>query len=145
LSTFSENINYLRKAKGLNQSDMPDILGIQRSTWANYENGATEPPIETIIKISRYFGISLDDLMLKKLDSDKYQSIVDEGTPPYEELQGLKSRALKKNNPKSVKTKNSKKENNLELETWTILGQLKIMDEKLESIISRLENKMDKK
>lgn len=145
MSTFSENINYLRKAKGLNQSDMPDILGIQRSTWANYENGATEPPIETIIKISRYFGISLDDLMLKKLDSDKYQSIVDEGTPPYEEQQELKSKALKKINPKSVKTKNSKKGNNLELETWTILGQLKIMDEKLESIISSLEKKLDKK
>lgn len=145
MSTFSENINYLRKAKGLNQSDMPDILGIQRSTWANYENGATEPPIDTILKISRYFGISLDDLMLKKLDSDKYQSFVDEGTPPYEEQQALKSKALKKINPKSEKIKNSKKGNNLELETWTILGQLKIMDEKLESIISSLENKTAKK
>ncbi len=145
MSKFSENINYLRKAKGLNQSDMPDILDIQRSTWSNYENGATEPPIETIIKIAHFFGISLDDLMLKKLDSQQFTSHVDEATPAYPEQQKLKISELKNFNPKPAKSKRNKKENSMELETWTVLGQLKIMDEKLERILTSLDKKMDKK
>ncbi len=37
--------------------------GIRKATWSNYENAVTQPSIEWLIKISRFFGVSLDDLI----------------------------------------------------------------------------------
>lgn len=42
--------------------------GISRATWSNYENGNTEPDIQSLVKIASVFDISLDDLILTQLE-----------------------------------------------------------------------------
>ena len=60
MSILSENIRYLRSQTGTSQQKTADALKITRGRYAKYEDGASEPPVELLIKISRYFHISID-------------------------------------------------------------------------------------
>jgi transcriptional regulator with XRE-family HTH domain len=64
---IGKNLKYLRRKSGLKQADIRSKLGITRSTWSNYENGNTTPSINDLINFSRFFGISLDELILQDL------------------------------------------------------------------------------
>lgn len=68
---ISKNLKYLRKKKGLTQLQVRSSLGHTRSTWSNYENGLTNPSINDLIAFSRFFGISLDDLVLHDLEAQE--------------------------------------------------------------------------
>jgi transcriptional regulator with XRE-family HTH domain len=65
----SVNLKYLRRKIGLKQHQIRNIFNITRSTWSNYENGVTTPSVIDLINFSRYFGISLDELILHDLES----------------------------------------------------------------------------
>ena len=45
------------------QKEVADFLGIERSTYAKYENGSSEPTFETLRRLGEYFGASTDELM----------------------------------------------------------------------------------
>ena len=64
---LAQNLKYLRKQKGLNQNDLAEVLGVKRSTVGNWETDRREPEINMQICIAEYFGITLDDLILKDL------------------------------------------------------------------------------
>lgn len=52
------------------QKQVADFLGIERSTYAKYENGSSEPTFETLRRLAEYFGTSSDELMgFEKLTS----------------------------------------------------------------------------
>lgn len=70
MSLFGNNIHVLRKLNKWQQAEMPDIVGIGRGTWSDYENGRTEPNIEGLIKISTLFGISIDDLVKTNVEEE---------------------------------------------------------------------------
>jgi len=67
---FSKNILYLRKSKGLRQDEMQAACGITRGTWSNYENDIAEPNLDTILRISQYFGIDINTLLTVDLSID---------------------------------------------------------------------------
>jgi transcriptional regulator with XRE-family HTH domain len=67
VNCLPRNLKYLRKQRKLRQEEMQDQVGFSRSTWSNYENGNTDPSIDNLIKISIFFGISLDELVTKDL------------------------------------------------------------------------------
>ena len=52
-----------RKNKGLTQYDASKIIGVARTTYADYENGKIQPPIDKIRKISGWLDMPLDKLM----------------------------------------------------------------------------------
>jgi transcriptional regulator with XRE-family HTH domain len=66
---FPKNLRYLRKKCGLKQDDMLGYLRITRSTWSNYEIGHTIPKLTEVINISKFFGITLDELVVEDLES----------------------------------------------------------------------------
>jgi transcriptional regulator with XRE-family HTH domain len=53
----------LRKQKKLTIQNMADVLGIAKSTYASYETGYRQPPIDALIKIADFFKTSLDALV----------------------------------------------------------------------------------
>jgi len=61
---FASNCEALRKSKGWKQSD---IQGFSVSTWSNYENGRSVPGFEDLIKISKLFAVSIDELVFTDL------------------------------------------------------------------------------
>ena len=60
---FCENIKNARKASGLTQKQVAEKLSVVESCYANWEQGRTEPNIETLRKLSKLFDISLDELL----------------------------------------------------------------------------------
>ncbi len=57
------NISELRKQEKLSQDDFANIFHVSRQTVSNWENGKSYPDVEMLIKISDYFGISVDQLI----------------------------------------------------------------------------------
>ena len=60
--SFAERLRYIRKLKGLNQSDVSRLLGITQRAYSYYEQGKREPDISALIILSDFFGVSIDDL-----------------------------------------------------------------------------------
>ncbi|WP_126652188.1 XRE family transcriptional regulator [Chryseobacterium aureum] len=71
MSIFADNIRFLRGKRGLSQHAFAnDILIISRDRYSKYESGRSEAPYEVLIKISKYFNISID--LLLTVDIRKY-------------------------------------------------------------------------
>jgi len=66
-SILSKNIKKLRLFKSLNQTQFAEIFGIKRASIGAYEEGRAEPKLDTLLKISGYFKLTLDDLIVKEL------------------------------------------------------------------------------
>ena len=66
--TLNSNIKFLRKNKGLTQEELAERLMISRSKLAGYELNIT-PPLDTLVRIAEYFGVSLDILVKEDLNS----------------------------------------------------------------------------
>ena len=75
MNNFPKNLRYLRKKKGLLQTEMQPCLGISRTTWSNYENGKTNPAVEDLVRFSKFFGITLDELILHDLPSENQTAL----------------------------------------------------------------------
>ncbi|MDA3890157.1 MAG: helix-turn-helix transcriptional regulator [Salinivirgaceae bacterium] len=60
---LGKNIKKIRAIKKLSQSAFAEVFGITRSSIGAYEEGRAEPKLEVIIKIAKYFSISVDSLI----------------------------------------------------------------------------------
>lgn len=60
---IGENIKSLRTEKGLKQSELATVLSTTQSTIGKYERNEVEPNIDTLIKLSNFFGCSTDYLL----------------------------------------------------------------------------------
>lgn len=52
-----------RKSKGLTQHDASKIIGVARTTYADYENGKIQPPIDKVRKICEWLDMPIEKLM----------------------------------------------------------------------------------
>jgi len=53
------NLKLLRKANGFTQLKVVEFLGVERSTYSNYESGEREAPLEVLEKVADLFGCDL--------------------------------------------------------------------------------------
>src|SRR5690606_35080377 len=67
MSYFGKNIRKIRSVKSLSQQAFADLFDLKRGTLGAYEEGRSEPKIETIITIAKYFSIPIDDLLTREL------------------------------------------------------------------------------
>ena len=65
--TLGSNIQKIRKEAHLSQEDFAESFNVSRQTISNWENSKSYPDLETIIKISDSFNISLDILLKEDL------------------------------------------------------------------------------
>ncbi len=80
MSVLSDNLRYLRMQLSLSQQKIADQLVITRGRYAKYEDGASEPPIEILVRISRFFHVSIDLLVsvdLKRFRLDEMLKLSD--------------------------------------------------------------------
>ncbi len=63
-STLAEFLAYKRREHNYTQQDLAKLLGIERSTYAYYENGKTDPAIDIIKKLANIYNISIDEMLL---------------------------------------------------------------------------------
>lgn len=82
MSFLAQNLKYIREKAGYTKAEMHDRLGIQRTTWDSYEKEAAEPNIDRLIKIAKYFGVELGDLLSKNLSGTANLSVTTHEKPP---------------------------------------------------------------
>lgn len=64
---LSENLQNLRKAKGMSQEELAEKLDVSRQAVSKWETGETSPETEKIIMICDLFECSMDDLIKGKV------------------------------------------------------------------------------
>ncbi|MFN0214167.1 MAG: XRE family transcriptional regulator [Saprospiraceae bacterium] len=70
---FAANLKYLRKKRNESQELVAERIGINRSTYADYEKGRSEPIASVCLKIADYFTVSMDDLLKSDLGAPLFQ------------------------------------------------------------------------
>lgn len=77
---FNEKLQDLRKQKGLTQEELAEALYVSRTAISKWESGRGYPNIDSLKAISKYFSVSLDEL----LSSDEIITIAEEDSKQKE-------------------------------------------------------------
>ncbi len=67
MTYFGKNIKKIRSIQKLSQSNFAELFGLSRASIGAYEEGRAEAKLEIIIKIAKYFSITVDDLINKEI------------------------------------------------------------------------------
>lgn len=57
---YNERIREIREDNSLTQQKIADLLHIGQRTYADYENGKTRIPIDSLLILARFYDVSLD-------------------------------------------------------------------------------------
>ena len=60
---FSERLKELRKAKGVSQEELSEVLDVSRQSISKYENGMAQPDFNKLAIIAKFFDVSFDYLL----------------------------------------------------------------------------------
>lgn len=60
---FGKKLKELRVEKDLSQQKLGEILGFCNQTISFWENGSREPDLDTLLAISHYFEVSIEELL----------------------------------------------------------------------------------
>ena len=63
MTSVGKNLKNIRKKNNITQDELAEKLSVTRQAVSNWENGKTEPDIETLTKIAQIFNISIDELV----------------------------------------------------------------------------------
>lgn len=61
---MKNNLEKLRKERGLKQDDLADILEVSRQTICSLENGKYNPSIILAFKIAKFFGTYIENIFI---------------------------------------------------------------------------------
>lgn len=68
---LGERIYQLRTGKGMSQGDLADALEVSRQSISKWETNGSIPELDKLIKLSEIFGVTLDELILDKKQTEK--------------------------------------------------------------------------
>lgn len=126
-NTFSNNLKSLRVDNDYTQQEIAEALGINRSRYANYENGQSEPNIDILIKISNFYNCSIDDLLKNKINTLAINE------PKL-------SVTLNEFNHLELKEKLLRNKNFYEKKRTTILGEIDVKISEIDSVLDFINN-----
>ena len=67
MSFIGRNIKKIRTVKKLSQAAFAQLFNLARPSVGAYEEGRSEPKLDTIIQMAAHFGLSVDVLLTKEL------------------------------------------------------------------------------
>lgn len=74
MKNIGERIKDLRKRKHWTQDELAHLLEVAPSSVGSYERGSRQPTIENLIRMSKYFNVSLDYLLCQTDDERTLQN-----------------------------------------------------------------------
>lgn len=85
---LAKNLRFLRKEKGLSQQEMEEVLNLSRQAYSNYERCERTPDVDVLVRLSKFYNISIDALILTNLrtlpeSAFPSDSVVMEAVTPY--------------------------------------------------------------
>ena len=63
LNCFSQRLTQLRESKELSKKQLAKILHVSDSCVSQYENASSMPGYDILLRISQFFGVSVDYLL----------------------------------------------------------------------------------
>ena len=60
---FGKRLRHMRKALGMTQQEMSDLIGVALRSYQCYEGGSRHPSFDTLIKIGDVLSVSIDYLL----------------------------------------------------------------------------------
>lgn len=69
---LANNLRFLRTEMGMTQEEFRKIINVSRQAYSNYETNKRTPDLDILVRISLYYGISIDDLIMKPLSSPAF-------------------------------------------------------------------------
>lgn len=76
---LANNLRFLRTKHKLTQDDLSSLLNISRQAYSNYETSKRTPDLDSLLHISRFYRISIDELVLDNLQSTYHTSALKTG------------------------------------------------------------------
>ena len=84
---FSEKLQELRKGRSLTQEELAEALYVSRTAVSKWESGRGYPSIDSLKALSRFFSVSIDELICpdeiivaaaddKRAFADRYRSLI---------------------------------------------------------------------
>lgn len=84
---FSEKLQELRKARSLTQEQLAEALFVSRTAVSKWESGRGYPSIDSLKGLSRFFSVSIDELICsdeiieaaadeRRAFADRYRSLI---------------------------------------------------------------------
>lgn len=70
MASLKNRLEELRKQRGIRQEELAEALEVSRQTIGSLENGRYNPSILLAFKISRYFGLPLEEIFLYEEEPD---------------------------------------------------------------------------
>ena len=64
------NLSVLRKKKGLNQTDLGELVGVSRQTISLIERGDYNPSVIVALSLARVFDVSLEEIFTLEEDEE---------------------------------------------------------------------------
>jgi len=91
---LSSNLKTLRKRKKCTQDDVSVAINVPRPTYSGYENEVSVPGLETLLKLSDYYAVSVDVLLRLDLSvmPESQLRVVESGSEAY--IRGSNIRVL---------------------------------------------------
>lgn len=77
---LSKNLRTLRKMHHLTQTHLSGVLNISRQAYSNYENNKRTPDLDSLIKLTQIYHISLDQLVNRNIADNAME---DNGSIPH--------------------------------------------------------------
>ena len=67
---MKNRLEEIRKLNGITQEELASILEVSRQTIGSLENGRYNPSIILAFKISKYFGLTIEDIFIYEESED---------------------------------------------------------------------------
>ena len=76
---INERLSFLRQKRGLTQAQIAEELGVKRARYNAWEQAISQPDIEMILKIAKFYNVSVDYLIgntnMKNAELDRKESM----------------------------------------------------------------------
>lgn len=81
MDTFGERLKQYRRAKGLTQQELADLLGVSNKSISRWESDGGYPDVPLLLPLARALGVSVDDLLdgekpVRKLTRTDFQGLL---------------------------------------------------------------------
>lgn len=72
MDTIAQRLKYLRLRKWVYAKDVAEFTGIHKQTVYNIEEGTFLPSIDSLVRLSKFYKVSIDWIVLGK-ENDLYE------------------------------------------------------------------------
>ena len=86
MNIISKYLHFLRRSHNYTQDDLARKLGISRQAVSKWETGAAIPDLEVLLKISKLYNITINDILEPKVQPKKITDFEQISTVPEKEL-----------------------------------------------------------